>query len=177
MSSRNITCNRHAAWVRSAGQVMMTIGEQPQDRRVIIAFDAAQTAVTQPGDRRRQRIVRVVLRCSSTSPTNALVRPMLVGHRPLVHRPRRVAGRAVDRARRRTRSPTPGRHRMVQPTPTTGRSDAVDAGNVSRAIGCSSRSTATAVWVDLCGSIPIVTDMSAPSSRGWTPRRALLMKW
>jgi len=38
--------------------------------------------------------------------------------------------------------------------------------NVNLAMGCSSRSTATAVWVDVCGSIPMVTDLQC-SLRSW----------
>ena len=141
------------------GEVVMTVGEQPQHRGVVVASDRSQSAVTHPGDRGRQARRSGRSSRSSTTPTAAPEPTTSAGHRPRVHRRRRAAGRAADRGRRRTRSPTPARRRAVPPTPTGARSGARSAGTCSRATGCSSRSTATAVWVDLCGSIPIITDI------------------
>jgi hypothetical protein len=41
----------------------MSVGEQPQYRGVVIGDDWPEPVVAQPGDRGRQGIVRVVLRC------------------------------------------------------------------------------------------------------------------
>ena len=42
------------------GQVVVTVGEEPQHGGVIIAIDASQAAMTQPGDRCREGIIGVV---------------------------------------------------------------------------------------------------------------------
>ena len=52
------------------GEVVVTVRQQPQHHGVVIARDGAQTGMAQRRDGRRQRVVRVVLRCDLPEPNN-----------------------------------------------------------------------------------------------------------
>ena len=66
---------------------MVTVGQQPQHRSVILTLDDAQVVVAQPGDRSRVRVVGVVLaalpepsrrtRADSVAGTSTTVSPAL----------------------------------------------------------------------------------------------------
>ena len=149
--------------------------QQPQHRGVVL--DPHRRPAPPPAAPRSRPSGRRWGRSSPTgpSPTAAPATPTSRGCPRRVHRPRGAAGPTGSPARRRTRSPTTARRRRgAWPTPTAP-APARRSRRTSRSSSTRSAvSIATAVWVRLCGSMPIITIADPPIS--WVgPRWALLI--
>ena len=136
----------------------VALGQQPQHLGMVSGHDLPQRGCTQRGDRHRQGIVRS--RSCPSGPCRApgSATPGSPAHPRRSRRHRRAAAPAGSQARQRTRSPSPRAERL---RPAQQLRDLL-AGrpHLARPSSASLRSIATAVWLALCGSTPMITVMS-----------------
>ena len=154
--------------------VLVPLRQQPQHLGMIGRLDRPKSRCTECGDGHRAGVVRIVL---VRLPGSEHPHPRRQSRRDVedvLPGVDELLGQRDSRDRRRTRSPRCARSK-VSAHPSSRSVCRLVARTVIVASSVSPQSMATAVWVALCGSIPMMTDMSTSSLRRLGTARALLI--